>query len=161
MGWHTYIGCILTIYSLCISCTIPVYNLYYLHLSGHSDLHILGNDVDAMTSSCANRGIFYVYEYLYAYLSVYLSVYVRIYAYTRARARVQRDYTCLSIKSRHSGFSLLKIRPENQFTVRYSPCLCCIIHSTHTHIYRHTYIRTRVRAHTHSYVCTTCVSVPI
>ena len=40
-----------------------------------------------------------------------------------------RHYTCLSKKSRHSGFSPLKKRPEFEFTDRDSLCLCLIIHS--------------------------------
>ena len=43
--------------------------------------------------------------------------------------RLVRHYTCLSKKSRHSGFSPLKKRPEFEFTVRDSLCLCLIIHS--------------------------------
>ena len=37
-----------------------------------------------------------------------------------------RHYTCLSKKSRHSGFSPLKKRPEFEFTVRDSLCLCLV-----------------------------------
>ena len=40
-----------------------------------------------------------------------------------------RHYTCLSVRSRHSGFIPLKNRPEFEFTVRDSLCLCLIIHS--------------------------------
>ena len=48
--------------------------------------------------------------------------------HTHAQGLV-RHYTCLSKKSRHSGFSPLKKRPEFEFTVRDYLCLCLIIHN--------------------------------
>jgi len=67
-----------------------------------------------------------------------------------------RHYTCLSMKGRHSGFSSLKNRPEFEFTVRDSLCLCLIIYNytracTHTHARTHTYTHTYTHTQFHVY----------
>ena len=44
-----------------------------------------------------------------------------------------RQYTCLSKKSRHSGFSPPKKRPEFEFTVRDSVPYCTQLKNKNTH----------------------------
>ena len=60
------------------------------------------------------------------YAHKHTHTHTRTYAHTYT---LVRHYTCLSKKSRHSGFSPLKKRPEFEFTVRDYLCLCLIIHS--------------------------------